>query len=192
MPRFLATRPPARHGTLAIRFIATAAVVYFITLAWACLLIWRLPVAQTSAEALFPPVFWLTTLLLIAGSACLGQASRDVRREKQRSFRLWLLAAMALGMLFVGTQAYGLRCLALHQRPDETQTGANAFGTVLSTLHAMHFALALLFLVWITINAFADRYDHEYSWGVTLCAWFWHVLGVVWGMILVVFLVATQ
>jgi hypothetical protein len=58
-------------------------------------------------------------------------------------------------------------------------------------LHAMHFTLALMFLVWVTLGAFADRYDHEYFWGVVVCAWFWHALGIAWGCILIVFAIST-
>ena len=98
--------------------------------------------------------------------------------------------AVTAGTLFVGVQIYGLQSLLRNQDPNEVQTGANAFITTLGFLHAMHFSLALLFLVWVTINALADRYDHEYSWGVTLCAWFWHGLGIVWLCILVIFAIA--
>jgi heme/copper-type cytochrome/quinol oxidase subunit 3 len=45
-------------------------------------------------------------------------------------------------------------------------------------------------LLWVTLSAFADRYDHEYCWGVSFAAWCWHVLGVVWLAILFVFAMA--
>jgi hypothetical protein len=43
----------------------------------------------------------------------------------------------------------------------------------------------------VTLGALADRYDHEYFWGVSLCAWFWHALGIVWVCILIVFVIST-
>ena len=78
--------------------------------------------------------------------------------------------ALVSGILFVGVQIYGLQCLIRNQVAEDVQTGANAFIVIIAALHWMHFSLALLFLVWVTLNALADRYDHEYSWGVTLCA----------------------
>jgi len=45
--------------------------------------------------------------------------------------------------------------------------------------------------VYVTVQALADRYDHEYYWGVTLCAWFWHALGLVWCVILATMGIAT-
>ena len=92
-------------------------------------------------------------------------------------FRRSLIGALVAGTLFVGVQSYGLKCLMRNQVADETQTGANAFIAIMVALHAMHLSLALLFLIWVTLNALADRYDHEYFWGVRVCAWFWHGLG---------------
>src|SRR5205807_9561702 len=63
---------------------------------------------------------------------------------------------------------------------------------VMAALHAMHLSLALLFLIWVTLNALADRYDPEYSWGVTVCTSFWNGLGIAWMCILMAFVIATS
>lgn len=192
MTERLLTRRATLQSRLAVRFILSAAGVYATAAALAYLLIALIPPVPRVAEVTMPPVFWLTTLLLAAGSACLARARLYVSLEKQRPFRRSLLGALVAGVLFVGIQCYGLSCLIRNQIPGEVQTGANAFVTMIAALHAMHFTLALLLLVWVTINALADRYDHEYHFGVTLCAWFWHGLGVVWILILFVFLIVTS
>jgi cytochrome c oxidase subunit 3 len=153
-------------------------------------LIWSVPSPIAAGRVVFPGAFWFTTLILALGSGLLQHASHCVRIERQRPFRRCLLMAVAAGTLFVGLQIYGLACLIRNQVAEDVQTGANAFIVIIGALHAMHFSLALLFLVWVTLNALADRYDHEYSWGVTLCAWFWHGLGIVWVLILVVLAIA--
>jgi cytochrome c oxidase subunit 3 len=192
MAPLVTTRTSPGRSRLAVRFILTAAGVYAAALGLAGLLIRLLPVSDAPTEAMLPPALWITTGLLIAGSAALQRAAQLVRREKQVPFRRSLVTALVLGTLFVGIQTYALRCLALHQIPAEVQTGSNAFLTVFAVLHAIHFTLALLFLVWVTLSALADRYDHEYSWGVTLCSLFWHALGVAWGVILGAFLIAAR
>lgn len=188
-PTVTTKRPPGR-ANLTIRFILVASAVYATAGGLAYLMSHLLPAPPSNAEAILPPVFWITTGLLVAGSFALQRGVHYVRREKQTPFRRSLLAALVLGVMFVGMQGYGLRCLVRHQNPAEVQTGSNAFLTMLAALHAMHFTLALLLLVWVTQSALADRYDHEYHWGVTICACFWHALGIVWFMILVVFLIA--
>jgi heme/copper-type cytochrome/quinol oxidase subunit 3 len=184
-------RPTSGEGGLAVRFILAVGAVYAAAAGIAFLLIRYLPSSQPADEAMFPGVFWISTALLGAGSIVLQRGVGYVRREKQTQFRRSLLAALVLGTAFVGVQICGLASLVRHQNPSEVETGANAFLTMISALHAMHLTLAMLLLVWITLGALADRYDHEYYWGVTVCAWFWHALGIVWGMILVVFLIAT-
>lgn len=137
-----------------------------------------------------PPVFWLTTVLLIAGSSFLQHALHQVRLERQLRFRRSLLAALATGTAFVGLQGYGLWCLAQEQDPAEVAVSASMFVLVFAALHVLHFTVAMLFLVFVTLNGFSDRYDHEYYWGVTVCTYFWHALAMIWLCILCVFAIA--
>jgi cytochrome c oxidase subunit 3 len=175
---------------MAVRFILVSAAIYAVCLSLAAALIHFLPPRPDPGKVVFPAAFWFTTVLLAVGSGSLQYGASCVRRERQKSFRQSLVIALVAGTLFVGFQIYGLECLISNQVADEVQTSANAFIVVIGALHAIHFSLALLFLVWVTLSALADRYDHEYSWGVSLCAWFWHALGIVWLLILVIFAIA--
>lgn len=132
-------------------------------------------------------------MFLLAGSVTLQRAAWLVRVQQLESFRRWLVVSLTSGTLFVGIQICGLWRLTQNQTrpgqslPDSAETGANALVAMFAGLHGVHFVIALLFVAWITVNAFANRYDHEYSSGVTFCAWFWHTLGIVWMMILGLF-----
>lgn len=138
----------------------------------------------------FPRGFVFSTLLLIAGSVTLQRAVSYVRVEKQRSFRRCLVLALGTAVLFLAVQGEGLWALvASHARMNET-ADAVTFISVLATLHGMHFTLAILFLEYILVRAWDDAYDHEYYWGVSACAVFWHFLAIVWGGILGVFGIA--
>jgi heme/copper-type cytochrome/quinol oxidase subunit 3 len=95
-----------------------------------------------------------------------------------------MLVAMISGTVFVGLQSFGLWCLMQNQLPKNAETGQNAFVFVFAAMHGIHFIVALLFLIFVTLHALNDRYDHEYFWGVTVCKYFWHCLGVVWCAIL--------
>lgn len=190
MPQFQTIHRPAAPSRLAVRFILVSAGIYCGVLALAASLIQFFPPRPVPGEVVFPPVFWLTTALLALGSGSLQRAVWSVRHERQKPFRHSLVTALVSGALFVAIQLYGLYSLLENQVPDEVSTGANAFVAIMGVLHVLHFSLALLFLVWVTLNALADRYDHEYSWGVTLCAWFWHGLGIAWMCIMVVLAIA--
>ncbi|MBT6154460.1 MAG: hypothetical protein HOL01_24135 [Planctomycetaceae bacterium] len=158
-------------------------------LAW--LLIRVVPVVMPASRVGFPAAFYFSTLLLVSGSVLLHRATWEVRRERQPTFRRALLAALVVGVLFIAVQSFGLWCLFGQQRPAEVATGAGAFVFVFSFLHGLHFVLAMLFLVFVTVRALVGRYDHEYYWGVLVCGYFWHALGVLWLVILAVFAVVT-
>lgn len=184
---------PARRisrSDIALRFAAVAMIVAFVAGGLAHLLIRWVP-HSAFPHLRFPPLFAASTVLLMLGSWALSRAIAAVRRERQQPFRRWLIAAVAFGTVFVAVQISSLNWLIQRQIPEEAVTGAAAFVIVMAGLHAMHFVVAVWFLLFITVWAHADRYDHEYHWGVTVCAWFWHALSVIWLAVLVVIAVAS-
>jgi len=179
------------RSQLALRFFVVSATALGIGGALAAGLV-RIWPSTSFPRASFPPVFVLSSVALFAGSVFLSQAISAVRREKQARFRRMLLFALIAGAMFVALQTTALNWLIRRQTPEEASTGPGAFVAVFASLHAMHFVVALMFLSFVTVQAWADRYDHEYCWGVTVCAWFWHALGVVWLAVLVVAAIAIR
>jgi cytochrome c oxidase subunit 3 len=138
-----------------------------------------------------PAAFAFSTAFLAVGSGCLVRALRLVRQERQPEFRRTLLCALFFAALFVSVQAFGIWAINKGtQSARDAQLGIHAFVIMLTGLHGMHFIVAQSVLLWVTLSAFADRYDHEYYWGVTFASWCWHVLGIVWLAILFVFTMA--
>lgn len=124
----------------------------------------------------------------MAGSVTLQLAWRAVSQERQRVFRNWLLASLGCATLFIGTQIYGLWSMfPADRQAEDASLGVTSFVFALATMHAAHFFVASLFVCFVTARAFMSRYDHEYYWGVKICAWFWHALGIMWLGILAVF-----
>lgn len=184
-------RPAQRQSLFAVRFFLLSIAAFALAGTVARLLIRLAKPPLPADDIVFPPAFWISTVLLAVGSAALHLSVRRVRVERQASFRRCLIIALGAGTLFVGVQGYGLWYLVQNQNPSTVATGTNAFLVVLASLHGLHFTVALLFLVWVTLHAFSDRYDHEYYFGVTVCAYFWHFLGAVWLAILGVFAIAS-
>ena len=186
---------PARNADgisrQALQFFALATVA----IGLAAILFWLLSrlfgKPQTAEQILFPPAFAVSTTLLLLGSFSLHRAVGFVRIEKQRPFRFWLIVSLLLGSLFMGVQTYALWLIFPTERAYETATlGVSAFVLCLTTLHGLHFGVAMLFVAFTISRAWADRYDHEYNWGVQACAWFWHFLVVVWIGVMVVIAIA--
>lgn len=177
---------PTSHSEFAVRFAVVSALLLLLATAIGTALLKLLPVTPNLPPNHFPRTFLISTMLLLIGSWSLSRACAFVRRERQVPFRRHLLISLAAGTLFVAMQTYGLTSLIRQQRPEEISTAAAPYVAVMVALHAMHFVVALMFLVFVTTQAFADRYDHEYYFGVTICTWFWHALGIVWLVVMVV------
>lgn len=195
MTHELSVPTPSRHSTgqsrLALRFFGTSLLVLLVAGAILALLAGLFGKPAPATQFWFPPAFAVTSLLLVAGSVALHRAIGFVRRERQRPFRIWLAVGVCCGTLFLGIQSYGLWTLLPGERAvADASLGVTPFVLMLAALHAVHLSVAVLFLVFVFLRALADRYDHEYYWGVSVCAGFWHLLGVAWAFVLAIFAIA--
>lgn len=186
---------PARHAEGVSRIALLFALISAAMLSFSAAVCWGLArtFGKTSAsgELLFPWAFGISTLLLALGSATLHRAWRAVRLERQRRFRNGLGLALLWGGLFMGVQTYGLWTLFPDEREASSASlGVTAFVLTLAALHGLHFFVTTLFVCFVAARSAANRYDHEYHWGVTVCLWLWHALGIVWLAILAIFAIA--
>ena len=177
--------------SLARRFFLASILQATVVLAAAYVLALIVGRQSPSEKLRLPAAFAFSTVFLAVGSYCLERARLLVRLERQPEFRSALVSALGFAMLFVSVQGFGIWAIDKGtQDPNEAQIGVHGFVIMLTALHGMHFMVAQSVLLWVTLSAFADRYDHEYYWGVTFASWCWHVLGIVWLAILVVFTMA--
>ncbi len=186
------SRLPSK-SELALRFFVLSVGLLMVAMLIAFAAVRVFPAAELPGRVSMPFAFWISTLLLVAGSGTLQRAAWHVRVQRLDSFRRLLVWSLLFGTLFVGVQACGLLVLVQNQtpahsaQPESAETGLNAFVVMVAGMHGVHIVIALLFIAWVTVNTYANRYDHEYSSSVTFCAWFWHALGIVWLVILSLF-----
>jgi cytochrome c oxidase subunit 3 len=182
---------PHRHATgqsrTALTFFLLAATAFGIAILLATDLAGLIGRPVVRERFWFPPAFAVSTALLVAGSVAMIKSVAAVRREKQRTFRRWLLIALGIGACFMGVQGYGLWALLPAERATgDASLGATPYVLMLAALHALHLSVAVLFLAFVLARAENDRYDHEYYWGVSICGWFWHALGIAWLFVLLI------
>lgn len=178
-----------RRSNLALCFFLLSSVTLTVSIGGAWLMIQATSFVPSESDFLFPPAFAVSTVLLILGSASLQTASYHVRCERQRLFRRRMFQSLIVGIAFVIFQTQGLSCL-LPQKQAAHEVGLRDGAFAFAVMHGVHFIVALLFVAFVFLQGLADRYDHEYSWGVTFCAWFWHALGIVWLAIVAGFVIA--
>jgi len=178
-----------KPGTFAVAFflLAVAVLTAAVGSAWLATLVVEPDPAWNRFA--FIVSFIGSTGLLAVVSIQLVRATGFVKKERQPEFRQCLTSALAVGTAFVSVQTYGLHSL-ITQHTDDFTTGVRHAAFAFILLHAIHVVVALLFLVYISLQALTDRYDHEYSLGITFCSWFWHGLGIAWIAILALFTVA--
>ena len=178
-----------RRSNLALCFFLVSTTTLSVSMGGAWLMIRASSFASPQSQFMFPPAFAVSTVLLVLGSALLQTASYHVRCERQRLFRRRMLQSLGVGIAFVIFQTQGLACL-LSQKKAAQETGLGDGAFAFALMHGVHFIVALFFVVFVFLQGLAGRYDHEYSRGVTFCAWFWHALGIVWLAIVAGFVIA--
>ncbi|MDZ4687577.1 MAG: cytochrome c oxidase subunit 3 [Planctomycetaceae bacterium] len=182
---------PTSNSAFAVRFFLVSVGVFALALLVGRWLIVAWPPTLWPGVR-FPPAFLASTVAVLCGSVFLSRALGYVRRERQLEFRRQLLSALIAGGLFVAIQMSAINWLVQRQPPGDMQTGSMAYVAVAAALHALHFVVAMLCLIFVLLRAHADRYDHEYYWGVFVCAWFWHALSIIWIVVLTVMAIASH
>lgn len=142
----------------------------------------RMTASDWSPIAL-PWQLWLSTALLIAGSAVLQQASvaaRDTNTDRQaaRARRL-LLAGGACAGAFLCTQLWGWQALqAIHVMP--VGNPAASFFYLLTAMHGLHVAGGLVGWAMTARSALQGSDPAQTALRIALCARYWHFLLAVW------------
>jgi cytochrome c oxidase subunit III len=134
-----------------------------------------------------PQTLWISTALVLLGSATIHRAIVAVRREWQSAFRGWLATTLVLAMAFVIVQAPALAAL-ISQHGEQMRAAGNEgrpmalYGAIffLIVLHALHVVGGIVSLAWVTYRAGQHAYDHEHYLPIRHVALYWHFLDVVW------------
>lgn len=72
----------------------------------------------------------------------------------------------------------------LENKAIETADTASSFLYLITFLHLLHIAVAMIYLLKITINSFSGRFNSENNLALRTGAIFWHFLGLLWGYLL--------
>ena len=170
-------RRAASMGTGLWVFMGVASALFSLfTLAYAM----RMDGGDWSPIAM-PGQLWLSTALLVTGSALLqraGAAARDARWAAART-QLWAGGACALA--FLGAQLWVWQLLQAAQVVPAGNPAASFF-YLLTAMHGLHVLGGLV--GWgLTVHG-AGRTNHAdgpaFAWRIALCARYWHFLLAVW------------
>lgn len=127
-----------------------------------------------------PPVLWLNTAVLIAGSVAMQWAKGAASRGELANLRIGVSAAVALTLLFLAGQLVAWRQL-VDARLYMQANPSYAFFYLLTALHGLH----LLGGLWVLARATAAVWRGGFEPAalrrtVALCTLYWHFLLIVW------------
>jgi len=127
-------------------------------------------------------LFWSTCLIALT-SLAIWQAQRAVRKNMLEAVQRWLLAAGALGSAFLITQA--ANWFAMRPASDAPSLYIATF-YILTGVHAAHVIGGFIPLAFVLHHVRRRDYSSSRHEGLSLCAQYWHYLGVVWGILVAV------
>lgn len=118
-----------------------------------------------------------STALIGLTSFTIGGAQLAVRKNQLEALKRWLLAAGALGTLFLLMQAANWFTM---RPPRDAPSLYIATFYILTGVHALHVLGGFIPLGIVIHHASQRQYSSSRHEGLSLCAQYWHYLGGVW------------
>ena len=129
-----------------------------------------------------PTAFYFSTAAIIGCSVTFHLAKKAIQKDNQQGTTSFLLATLALGILFVVLQFVGFG-----QIVDSGYyfTGAESsitttFLYIVTVVHLAHLAGGVIALLIIINNQFKKKYNSTQTIGIELGAMYWHFLDLLW------------
>jgi cytochrome c oxidase subunit 3 len=143
---------------------------------------------------LLPPILFLNTAALLLSGLTMEIARKHIFREIDvleewlglgqpalRSTRPWLVATLALGLLFLLGQVVAWRQLTAQGFAfDRWATPASYFFYLITGLHAAHLAIGIFALLFCAFALGRFKRVESRQIAVDATAWFWHTMGLAW------------
>lgn len=161
-----------------------------------------------------PPVFWVSTVLILISSVTLHLALRAFRNRQMPRFRLLVGVTLVLGLAFGACQFTGfLELYAVKQPVVMSESGnpstfalqknlparpvrvdgnpSESFLFIIAGLHLLHILGGIVALAVVVLRSWSRRKKVYTATGLEIAAQYWHFVDLLW-IYLFVFLLATQ
>lgn len=131
----------------------------------------------------------INTFLLLSSGVTVTLAHWALKQNRREALKMWLLATIALGFIFLACQIYEYS----HAYADlNLKLTTGAYGStffMLTGFHGFHVTLGAIMLTVIYFRCAAGHFKPEHHFGFEGVAWYWHFVDVVWlGLFIFVYL----
>lgn len=129
-----------------------------------------------------PTAFYFSTVVIIGCSITFHLAKKSIQKDNQNATTSFLLATLALGILFVVLQFMGFGQIV---ESGYYFTGAESsitttFLYIVTVVHLLHLAGGLIALFIIIFKQLRHKYNSTETLGIELGAMYWHFLDLLW------------
>ena len=129
-----------------------------------------------------PTAFFYSTIAIVGCSVTFHLAKKAIQKNNQSRTTTFLLATLALGIMFVILQFVGFQQI-VNNGYYFTGSGSSITTTflyVVTVVHLIHLAGGLISLLIIIYNHFKQKYNSTQTLGIELGAMYWHFLDLLW------------
>jgi cytochrome c oxidase subunit 3 len=126
------------------------------------------------------PIPTINTALLLSSGVTLTIAHHALIANHRARTIAWMWVTVALGLTFVGLQAYEYHhaYTELNLKLTSGIYGSTFF--MLTGFHGFHVCVGALMLIFITLRLMRGHFTPERHFGFEGAAWYWHFVDVVW------------
>lgn len=129
----------------------------------------------------------INTLLLLSSGATLTWAHWGMLKSNRGQLKLGLFLTIALGLVFLGFQAYEYADAYAHGLKLTTGVYGSTF-YMLTGFHGFHVTLGATMLIVMFVRSLKGHFTAERHFAFEAVAWYWHFVDVVWlGLFIVVY-----
>lgn len=147
--------------------------------------------ARLGSEHLDVTLGALNTAVLIGSSLTMALAVRAAQTARRKPLVGWLLATMALGLVFLGVKvveyaekiSHHLVPGAHFQVPPGEPAVVEAFFAIyfsMTGLHALHMIVGVGVMTWLLFPAWKGVFNEDYHNPVECAGLYWHFVDIVW------------
>jgi cytochrome c oxidase subunit 3 len=122
----------------------------------------------------------LNTLILLSSGVTVTWAHWGLKENKRAQLIMGLFATVALGITFLGFQAYeyGHAYTELNLTLESGIYGSTFF--MLTGFHGLHVTLGTIMLIVILLRSIMGHFSAHRHFAFEAVAWYWHFVDVVW------------
>lgn len=129
-----------------------------------------------------PSSFFVSTGVIMLSSLTYILAKKAIKTDRGAQCTKWLLATLALGIVFILLQFNGFSQLVArgYYFTGPTSSIKMSYIFLIAAVHIMHVVAGLISLSVVLFNQIRGKYSATEMLGISLGATFWHFLDLLW------------